>query len=191
MWGVIVDLETGGLNAQAHPITQIGAVAVTASFDILKEFEVKIKFSPDFCDPKALKINGFNPDVWQREALPEQEALFRFAEFLEDHVTYFAAGGKGRGQAILMGHNGTSFDWVFLDRLSKKHDIKLPAWRMLDSIQYLYWYFEHRRGKIEPPEGWGLEKLARYFGVSYNSAHDALADCKILTQILKKVRVGK
>jgi len=79
---VFFDLETGGFNSNRHPIIQIGAIAVeSSSFEQVDEFECKLKFSPNDCDPQALKVNCYDADVWEEQAIEPLDACRQFNRF--------------------------------------------------------------------------------------------------------------
>ena len=100
---VFVDIETGGLKWWEHehdgiripmnPIIQIGALVVDACAGVfLDEFEAKLQFDEGHCVPKALAVNGYDREVWEKRAWNVQDARINFDSF-------FAAACDGEEKA--------------------------------------------------------------------------------------------
>lgn len=178
---VFLDVETGGLEYQ-HPIIQIGAVAVSEG-EICDQFERKLLFEPKLCDAEALRLNRYNPAVWEKEAVPERHAVLEFKVFLRKHaaVRKVAKGKKGRPYMVARvgGHNVEGFDGPRLLRLFKRSREYLPAdiHRPLETRnRAIWWFLENHR---KPPEDFKLETLCRHFGINTDGAHDALRDAEL------------
>src|ERR1019366_3616301 len=78
---VFFDLETAGLTS-AHPDIQLAAIAVDPDWNELDTFDEKIRFDISRADPEALKLNHYDPAIWEREALGECAVVKSFAAFL-------------------------------------------------------------------------------------------------------------
>ena len=111
---VIVDVETGGFEAQRHALLEIAAVIpqMDASGQLAPAQTISTHVQPfpgSLLDPKSLEVNGIQPDHPLRIALPEPEAL--------EHVfapVRQAVRAAGCQRAILVGHNA-AFDLGFLN----------------------------------------------------------------------------
>jgi len=93
------DTETTGLNPHGgDQIIQIACIQIEhdlydpKQIRELKTFECKIK--PDMeVPPEAARLNGYDPEVWEREAIPRRDAIVQTFELME--WTHF--GGKNPG----------------------------------------------------------------------------------------------
>jgi len=193
---VFFDIETGGLDALRHPITQLAAVAVDSQLHELDTFEVKIDFDRSKADPDALLKNSYDHAVWQREQVRPAEVINRFTAFLRDYCDVECVSkrtGNPYRVAQVVGHNAATFDYPFLAALYGQHKAFLLAYpRVMDTCQRAIWWF-HERPEIAQPENFQLGTLAKYFGIPLDNAHDALADvratvelCRVLTKVEAK-----
>src|SRR3989344_2751950 len=95
-----IDIETTGSNLIKHEIIEIGCVLTTSTFEVIEEYEIKIK--PEHiadADPVALKVNHYNPLRWKD------------ARNLKDGMKIFAKKVKN---CIMVGQN-VAFDSAFLE----------------------------------------------------------------------------
>lgn len=111
---VVVDVETGGLNAGTDALLQIAAVIVRMD-ERGRLFRAETHschvqpFAGANIDPKALEINGIDPHHPLRIAYAEQDALGRVFKPIRREIK-----DTGCTRAILVGHNAT-FDLAFLN----------------------------------------------------------------------------
>jgi ribonuclease T len=111
---VVVDVETGGFDAERHALLEIAAVPIEMDPDgrVRPGPVVSTHVAPfpgAEIDPKALEITGIDVDHPFRAALPERAAL--------DHVFAAIRQAVRRAncqRAILVGHNA-AFDLGFLN----------------------------------------------------------------------------
>ncbi len=120
---VVVDVETGGFNAETDALLEIAAVMIDMDADgVLKRgathnYHVK-PFEGAKIEPAALQVNGIDPFHPLRPALPEHDALQRiFREVRHAMKAYECR------RAILVGHNA-AFDLGFLNATVKRADLK-------------------------------------------------------------------
>lgn len=120
---VVVDVETGGFNAQTDALLEIAAVFVDFDVDgVLRRgdtlrYHVK-PFEGANMEPASLAVNGIDPDHPLRPAIDERDALQRVfrevrREIRDNHCT----------RAVLVGHNA-SFDLGFLNQAVERSNIK-------------------------------------------------------------------
>jgi ribonuclease T len=120
---VVVDVETGGFNAQTDALLEIAAVLL--DFDANGQlrrnetFRYHVKpFDGANMDPASLAVNGIDPDHPLRPAIDERDALQRVFREVRRAVR------ESRCQrAILVGHN-SSFDLGFLNAAVERSAIK-------------------------------------------------------------------
>ena len=93
------------------------------------------------------------------------------------HIPYYARDFKSfAGTNVLAGHNIVRFDLKFIQR-----DSALYTGRPIQN-DYLDTLFIARH-YLPELESHSLESLSDYYGISYNGAHRALADCYINKQV--------
>lgn len=111
---VVVDVETGGFDAHHDALLEIAAVIVSMDGEGVLTPEPVVSthveaFAGAHIDPKALEVNGIDPDQPLRGALPERAALD-----LVFKPVRAAVKASGCQRAILVGHNA-AFDLGFLN----------------------------------------------------------------------------
>lgn len=120
---VVVDVETGGFNAQTDALLEIAAVMVEMDDagqlrrGATHSFHVQ-PFEGSNIEPASIAITGIDPHHPLRPALPEREALRRlFREVRNDLDRY------GCNRAVLVGHNAF-FDLSFLNSAVARSGVK-------------------------------------------------------------------
>lgn len=121
---VVVDVETGGLDADRNPLLEVAAVLL--HFDAEGNLEPRetvranvLPFEGAEINPKSLEITGIrDPEHPLRMAVTEKEALKHVFNPIRKAVR---AGGCQR--AILVGHN-PGMDLAFLNAASQRSGVK-------------------------------------------------------------------
>lgn len=111
---VVVDVETGGFDAQHDALLEIAAVVVSMDGDGMLAPEPVVSthveaFPGSHIDPKSLEVTGIDPDQPLRGALPERVALDLIFKPVRTAIK-----ASGCQRAILVGHNA-AFDLGFLN----------------------------------------------------------------------------
>ncbi len=111
---VVVDVETGGFDAEKDALLEISAVVIEMDDCGLvnpgKVASAHVKPFPGAnIDPKALEITGIDPDHPFRMAVDEREALTEVFQVVRKAVRAYSC-----QRAILVGHNA-AFDLGFLN----------------------------------------------------------------------------
>ena len=120
---VVVDVETGGFNAQTDALLEVAAVLLDFDGEGLlrrnETYRYHVKpFEGANMDPASLAVNGIDPDHPLRPAIDERDALQRVFREVRRAVR------ESRCQrAILVGHN-SSFDLGFLNAAVERSAIK-------------------------------------------------------------------
>ncbi|MDH5308828.1 MAG: exonuclease domain-containing protein, partial [Gammaproteobacteria bacterium] len=102
---VVVDVETGGFNAQTDALLEIAAVIVETGPDgklrrtDTHRYHVK-PFEGANLDPASLAVNGIDPNHPLRPAIDERDALQRIFRDVRAAIR-----DSGCTRAILVGHN--------------------------------------------------------------------------------------
>jgi DNA polymerase III epsilon subunit-like protein len=199
MTGVFFDTETGGTDEDRHPIIQLAAIAVHIdTWQELAAFERKIQFNEADCEPDALKVNQYDPEVWAREAVPGLQVAREFSRWLQPYREIWQVPkdpAKSRYRVARMIAHNAKFDIEFLRVFHRRFKDAgyggtfLPAdLRARCTMQRaLWWADEHRIDP--PPENFQVEGLCKYFGirVKEGEAHDALNDVRLTIQIARKL----
>ncbi len=120
---VIVDVETGGLNAQTDALLEIAAVIVRMDWQgILRPAGTLSHHVEPFpgarMDPASMAVNGIDPYHPFRFAVPEAEALNTLFREVRREMRE-----TGCTRAILVGHN-SFFDLGFLNAAAARTKVK-------------------------------------------------------------------
>jgi len=120
---VVIDLETGGFNAQTDALLEIAAVLLHLDDEgVIRRGETTrfhvLPFENANIEAASLEVNRIDPHHPLRPAIPEKDALQRI--FREVRAELRQAGCT---RAILVGHNA-HFDLGFLNAAVRRTDIK-------------------------------------------------------------------
>lgn len=186
---VYFDFETGGLTP-AHPDIQLAAVAVDQTGVIVASLERKIQFDPATADPEALRMNSYDPEVWEREAKPEEMVVTEFAGFLKrfsDVEMISKRTGRPYKVARLAGYNAATFDGPRLQAMFQRYGAFLPAHpQVMCVLNLALWAFH---GKSDRPKSMKLGDVCEFFGIPID-AHDALHDVRATVALVDKLRAA-
>lgn len=185
---VIVDTETGGLDAQNSAILSLGATiwengtVADAGFHILiqePEWEKHV-------DQKALDVNGLTREQIMAGASPGF-VVTAFEQWLDEHGMF------GR---IKMGGHNVHFDIDFMKRLYRLADRKWPFdYHVFDTMAAAQILM--LAGRI-PVKHVNLDTLTKHFGIEiradgvagkHNALEDATAAAKLLTELVDLLKV--
>lgn len=111
---VVVDVETGGFNAQTDALLEIAAVVLAVDDDghwrLAETHACHVQPFPGAnLEPSALEFNRIDPDHPLRFAVPEREALAKIFDPVRAAVK-----ANGCTRAVLVGHN-PAFDLGFVN----------------------------------------------------------------------------
>jgi len=120
---VVVDVETGGFNAQTDALLEIAAVLVEFDEDgrLTRGETIRYHVKPfegANIEEASLAVNGIDPDHPLRPAIDERDALQRVFREVRRAVR-----DSRCNRAILVGHNA-SFDLGFLNEAVERSGIK-------------------------------------------------------------------
>ncbi len=191
---LIIDTETGGLDADTNAILEIAGVVWQRNPEggpglILGKFRYAVSDPDGVVEAEALAINKI--DMATHKGLHPKCVV----EFIEDFIQQvYYEDGKYRPAAdygvVLGGHN-TQFDVDFLQRLylqagfavkGRNSDYeKMFSHRLLDTcgiVRYLV------LSGVLPLKGASSKEAFEYYGVYPENAHSALADAEATANLL-------
>ena len=130
---VIIDVETGGINAQTDALLEIAAVIVRMDWQgELRPAGTLAHHVQPFpgarLDPASMAVNGIDPDHPFRFAVPEREALEAIFREVRREIRE-----TGCTRAILVGHN-SFFDLGFLNAAAARTRIKRSPFHPFSSF---------------------------------------------------------
>jgi len=121
---VVVDVETGGLKSETDALLQIAVVILRADDATGRLYPAETHtchvqpFEGARIDPKALELNGIDPEHPLRMAIPEHEALAKVFSPIRQEMR-----STGCNRAVLIGHNAF-FDLAFLNAAVERTGLK-------------------------------------------------------------------
>ena len=120
---VVVDVETGGFNAQTDALLEIAAVLVDMDADgeLRRGETIRYHVRPfegANIEKASLAVNGIDPDHPLRPAIDERDALQRTFREVRRSIRE-----NGCSRAVLVGHNA-HFDLGFLNAAVERSMIK-------------------------------------------------------------------
>ena len=120
---VVIDVETGGFDAQHNALLEIAAVTLAmdsqGQLQIAERIVHNVIPHPDTsCEEAALQFTGIDPDDPTREALPEKDALQSVFRLIRHSIK-----AHGCTRAIMVAHNA-HFDLDFVNAAVTRSDIK-------------------------------------------------------------------
>ena len=119
---VVVDLETGGFNAETDALLEIGAVLLHFDDGQLRRgetFRFHVEPFPGAnIESASLEVNGIDPFHPLRPAIAERDALQRIFREVRREIR-----ATGCSRAVLVGHNA-QFDLGFMNKAVERCGIK-------------------------------------------------------------------
>jgi ribonuclease T len=130
---VVVDVETGGFNAETDALLEIAAVLVEMDIKGFLHRGETIHFHVEpfagaNLDDRALEFNGIDPFHPFRQAVDEKHALEAIFKPIRREIK-----ATGCNRAILVGHNAF-FDLGFLNAAVKRNGIKRNPFHAFSSF---------------------------------------------------------
>lgn len=152
---VLFDIETTGLSPETDQVIELSAIKVCEG-EVVDEFSTLVNPGVPISD-LITDITGITNDM-VKDAPSMDVALNEFIKFI--------------GDSVLMGHNIRRFDLKFIQRDALIYRGKELTNEWVDTLIVARRYLPELESK-------SLESLSFRYGVSYEGAHRALADCYI------------
>lgn len=159
---IVFDLETTGTSIASDEIIEIGAVKLEEG-KITEYYDTLI--DPDRHIPEeASNVNHiYDDDV-------------KNAPYIEDVFPFFMQYCKGY---ILIAHNGSGFDFRFLERYCNKYGIPFEN-ELVDSLT-------EARKILKKQRSHSLASLCNYYGIVNKNAHRAYEDAEATAKVFVKL----
>ncbi len=162
----VVDVETTGLDPESDRILQVAAVVVDSTGRIVEEFDTVVK--PEF--PDEYEHGGEEIHQIARETVEKGMPLSAALENVMSVV-------DGR---LFTAHNAM-FDLGFLRAESRRVGREWTISQYVDTLEL------SRRTDSSGDRRHNLEALCKYYGVSRERAHEAVADARAAASILVRL----
>ncbi len=178
---LLIDLETTGLDASKHEIIQIAALLLDKK--TLKEkgvFSSYIRPSRwKNRDLESMKVNGIKWDQ-VKDAQGLQKVLYQFDElFHPKSVILSYYGGPVDMDFLRIAYKKVKMDWNF-----DYHYFNLWC------VFYAYLASKNLLKNKKKFAGFEMEDLMKKFIIKSQNRHDALEDCRIEAEILRKLLIN-
>lgn len=158
---IYFDTETTGLRPDKDCIIEI------AAYDPVQDRTFASFVKPSVPIPKeATAIHNITEEM-VASAPSFNEVGLAFADFC----------GKG---AVLIAHNGASFDGPFLEQEFARHGLVFPKWPLIDTLKWA------RKYRPDLPRH-TLQYLRELYGIEANQAHRALDDVVVLFKVFSRM----
>ena len=174
---VVIDVETGGFNAQTDALLEIAAVLIgmddKGRLHAAEQFFFNVEpFEGANLEPAALEFTGINPLSALRGAVPEKDAMAAIFSAVRAEVKR-----TGCQRAIVVAHNA-SFDQGFLNQAAARCNLKRNPFHPFSSFDTAT-----LAGLV-----YGQTVLARACaaaGIAFNNkeAHSAIYDCERTAEV--------
>ena len=177
---VVVDLETGGFDAQSNPLLELACVMLDWQDNQLVAVDQHAwcvaPFAGSSADPASLKVTGIDLEDPNRRGLEEHEVV---REFFGRVRTMMKA--KQCTRAILVAHNA-AFDHNFLNAAVSRCEIKRSPFHpfsTIDTASLAAVAYGHTV----------LSEACRRAGIDFNNkhAHRAAYDATCTAQLFCKI----
>ena len=160
---IVLDIETTGLSISDDEIIEIGALLVENT-KIIDMFNTLIRSSKPV-PSKIKELTGISDEMLREKGRDISDVLPELLSFV--------------GELPIVSHN-PSFDYGFLREYCKRFSLPLLSNRCIDTIALA-------RRQVRDVSNYKLTTLAEYFGISIESSHRCVADCKMTKFIYEKL----
>lgn len=169
---VFMDCEFGGLDADLHDITEIGAIVTDYRLVEIAQAEWKVRARPERISAEAAQLSGYDAELWEREAVPLRQALSELTALLPRRKTVVPAGQNVR------------MDVLFVEKAYKACGMPYPFDYHVIDLASLYYAWSLVAG--ETVSALSLRQAATTAGlVEGNVPHRALADARLTLEAFR------
>jgi oligoribonuclease (3'-5' exoribonuclease) len=167
-----LDCEFGGLDPDLHDITEIAVITTDYRLAELAAHEWKVRARPERISAEAAALQGYDAEVWARDAVPVRQALTELAACLPAGRTVVPAGQNVR------------MDVVFLERAYRACAIPWPFDYHVIDLATLYYGWSLVAG--ETVQALSLRQAATAAGLVKGPVpHRAMADARLTLETFR------
>jgi DNA polymerase III epsilon subunit-like protein len=168
---ISVDVETSGPTPSAYSLLSIGACLV---FDPSQQFYAELQPISDAYTDEARAVSKLDLDTLKAQGLPPQEAMQRFADWVQ-HVV------PGSETPIFVAFNAP-FDWMFVSYYFHRYLQRNPfGHKALDIKAYYMGQYNTQWDQT------GFNSVSKHFGFQVNLPHNALGDAMIQGEVFRSM----
>ena len=168
---ISVDVETAGPNPAGYSLLSIGACTV---LDPIEKFYVEMQPVHEAFLPEALQISGLSMDELREHGIPPQQAMQRFADWVEQ-VT------PENSKPVFVAFNAP-FDWMFVNDYFHRYLGHNPFGHSALDIKAFYMGMTGTAWAET-----GFAKVTEYFGIQHPLTHKALQDAIDQAELFRKM----
>ncbi|MBW2315821.1 MAG: 3'-5' exonuclease [Deltaproteobacteria bacterium] len=169
---LFIDCEFGGLDSEAHDITEIGAIVTDYRLVEIAQAEWKVRARPERITPEAAEIQGYDAEVWARESVPVRQALTELSALLP------------KGKKVVPAGQNVRMDVQFVEKAYKACGIPYPFDYHVIDLATLFYAWSLVAG--ETVSALSLRQAATQAGlVEGNVPHRALADSRLTLETFR------
>jgi len=169
---LFIDCEFGGLDPEAHDITEIGAIVTDYRLVEQAEGEWKVRARPERITPEAAELQGYDAEVWAREAVPVRQALTELAELLP------------KGPKVVPAGQNVRMDVQFVEKAYQACGLPYPFDYHVIDLATLFYAWSLVAG--ETVSALSLRHAATTAGLVKGSVpHRALADARLTLETFR------
>jgi len=170
-----LDTETTGLTPGHDEVTEIATILTDWDLKEISRIEMKVRvMEPQKITPEVRKINGYDEEVWLKEARP----FYEWQNWLSKHVPYGHV-------ACPVGHNA-GFDREMIDLLYYKklggNKFCPLSFHLIDTVSLAG---VMKIAKVIDVPNLKLSTVAPALGVQAVQKHRAMDDCELAKKILE------
>ena len=169
---LFVDCEFGGLDPESHDITEVGAIVTDYRLVEIAQAEWKIRARPERITAEAAAIQGYDAEVWEREAVPVRQALTELSALLP------------KGKKVVPAGQNVRMDVQFIEKAYKACGIAYPFDYHVIDLATLFYAWSLVAG--EQVSALSLRQAATTAGLVKGSVpHRALADSRLTLETFR------
>lgn len=167
-----MDCEFGGLDPDLHDITEVAVILTDYRLAEIASAEWKVRARPERITAEAAAIQGYDAELWQKEALPVRQVLTELAAMAPKDKKVVPAGQNVR------------MDVMFIERAYKACEIANPFDYHVIDLATLFYGWTLVAGEVAP--ALSLRQAATTAGLLQgNVAHRAMGDARLTLETFR------
>ncbi len=175
---LLIDIETTGLDVNRHEIIQLAAVLLDRK--TLKEKKSFVFYA--------------RPTKWRardRESMAVNKIIWEMVKTAPSLKSVLRKFNRMFGKNAIFSHYAGIMDITFMQRAYEKSRMRWPFDHHYFNIWGLFYTFLALKNKLKSRKqfaGFGLEDCLKYFKIAVpGNLHDALVDCRMEAEVLRRV----